>query len=97
MLIHDQSLRSTTHPVDNDEDPAKDLDGDGWITQMRVPDDGGDWAPHPDDNRIQVRDPRGSCADPRYSTMREGIDNDIGGAINEDGVGGRPCGVGDLL
>ena len=93
-LIHDQSLRSTTHPVDDDEDgtadedPAEDLDGDGWITQMRYRDDDGDWVLHPDDDRILVRDPQRERPGPRYSTMREGIDNDGDGATNEDGIGG---------
>ena len=93
-LIHDQSLRSTTHPVDDDEDgtadedPAEDLDGDGWITQMRYRDDDGDWVLHPDDDRILIRDPEGQMDGPRYSTMREGIDNDGDGATNEDGIGG---------
>ena len=93
-LIHDQSLRSTTHPVDEDEDgtadedPPEDLDGDGWITQMRYGDDNGDWVLDPDDNRILVRDPERQRPGPRYSTMREGVDNDGDGAINEDGVGG---------
>ena len=93
-LIHDQWLRSTTHPVDDDEDgaadedPPEDLDGDGWITQMRYRDDDGDWVLHPDDDRILVRDPRRENPGPRYATMREGIDNDGDGSINEDGVGG---------
>ena len=93
-LIHDQSLRSTTHPVDDDEDgtadedPPEDLDGDGWITQIRYRDDDGDWVLDPDDDRILVRDPQRERPGPRYSTMREGIDNDGDGAINEDGIGG---------
>ena len=93
-LIHDQSLRSTTHPVDDDEDgaadedPPEDLDGDGWITQMRYGDDNGDWVLDPGDHRILVRDPERQRPGPRYSTMREGVDNDGDGAINEDGVGG---------
>ena len=93
-LIHDQSLRSTTHPVDDDEDgtadedPPEDLDGDGWITQIRYRDDDGDWVLHPDDDRILVRDPQRERPGPRYSTMREGVDNDGDGTINEDGVGG---------
>ena len=93
-LIHDQWLRSTTHPVDDDEDgaadedPPEDLDGDGWITQMRYRDDDGDWVLDPDDDRILVRDAEGRMEGPRYSTMREGIDNDGDGSINEDGVGG---------
>ncbi|MDE2793266.1 MAG: M14 family metallopeptidase [Gemmatimonadota bacterium] len=93
-LIHDQSLRSTTHPVDDDEDgtadedPPEDLDGDGWITQIRHRDDDGDWVLDPDDDRILVRDPQRQRPGPRYSTVREGVDNDGDGAINEDGVGG---------
>ena len=93
-LIHDQWLRSTTHPVDDDEDgaadedPPEDLDGDGWITQMRYRDDDGDWVLDPDDDRILVRDAGRARPGPRYATMREGIDNDGDGAINEDGVGG---------
>ena len=93
-LIEDQSLRSTPHPFDededgaSDEDPPEDLDGDGWITQMRYPDDDGIWVLDPDDDRILVRDPQRQMSGARFSTMREGIDNDGDGAINEDGLGG---------
>ena len=93
-LIEDQSLRSTTHPVDDDEDgaadedPGDDLDGDGWITRMRVPDEDGDWVADPADDRILVRDPGRQMPGRRYATMGEGVDNDGDGAINEDGVGG---------
>ncbi len=93
-LIHDQFLRSTTHPVDDDEDgvadddPPEDLDGDGWITQMRIADTDGDWAADPDDPRILVRDPEGVAPGRRYRVLREGLDNDGDGQINEDGIGG---------
>ena len=93
-LVHDQYLRSTTHPVDededgaSDEDPPEDLDGDGWITQMRMADGEGDWVADPGDARIMVRDPGGAMAGRRYRVMREGVDNDGDGQINEDGVGG---------
>ena len=93
-LIHDQFLRSTTHPVDDDEDgvadddPPEDLDGDGWITQMRIADTDGDWAADPDDARILVRDPEGTAPGRRYRVLREGLDNDGDGQINEDGIGG---------
>ena len=93
-LVHDQFLRSTTHPVDededgaSDEDPPEDLDGDGWITQMRMADGEGDWIADPGDARIMVRDPGGAMAGRRYRVMREGVDNDGDGQINEDGVGG---------
>ncbi|HEX9886999.1 MAG TPA: M14 family metallopeptidase [Longimicrobiales bacterium] len=60
-LTADQALRSTVHPVDEDgdgvadEDPGEDLDGDGWITQMRVPDSEGGWFADPTDPRIMRR------------------------------------------
>ena len=93
-LIEDQFLRSTPHPFDEDEDgvadedPPEDLDGDGWITQLRYPDDDGIWVLDPDDDRILVRDPDRQMSGPRFSTTREGIDNDGDGSINEDGLGG---------
>ena len=93
-LIEDQFLRSTPHPFDDDEDgaadedPPEDLDGDGWITQIRVPDPDGIWAADPSDDRIMVRDPEMQRAGLRFSTLREGVDNDGDGAINEDGLGG---------
>ena len=93
-LIDDQSLRSTTRPVDDDEDgtadedPGEDLDGDGWITRIRIPDDEGDWVLDPSDDRILVRDVQGQLNGARYSTLGEGIDNDGDGAFGEDGIGG---------
>ena len=60
-LIYDRSLRSTVHPWDEDEDgeadedPGDDLDGDGWITNMRIPDPEGVWYAHPQDDRVMVR------------------------------------------
>ena len=93
-LIEDQFLRSTPHPFDEDEDgvadedPPEDLDGDGWITQLRYPDDDGIWVLDPDDDRILLRDPDRRMTGPRFSTAREGVDNDGDGAINEDGLGG---------
>ncbi len=93
-LIHDQSLRSSVHPVDNDadgiadDDPPEDLDGDGWITQMRVPDSNGEWMLDPTDSRILVRRPEGATGDQFFRVLSEGIDNDGDGLINEDGIGG---------
>jgi hypothetical protein len=97
-LIHDHSLRSTVRPWDEDddgladEDPSEDLDGDGWITQMRAPDPSGAWYAHPDDRRVMLRVPSDPGALPsgaaRYWMQPEGIDNDGDGALNEDGIGG---------
>jgi len=94
VLLHDQPLRSTTRPVDDDEDgvpdddPPNDLDGDGWIMQMRIPDPAGPFVADPDDPRILIRDAAGTRAGARYRVETEGIDDDGDGAINEDGFGG---------
>jgi hypothetical protein len=107
-LIHDQSLRSTVRPWDEDEDgtadedPPEDLDGDGWITNIRIPDPEGGWYAHPRDQRVMVRlnggmrGPQGAEQSgrevppgaQRYQVIREGVDNDGDGRINEDGFGG---------
>jgi hypothetical protein len=106
-LIQDQSLRSTPRPWDEDEDgkadedPPEDLDQDGWITDMRIPDPEGDWYAHPLDGRVMVRirgrRPEGEKTVAaqeippgarRYRVLREGVDNDLDGRLNEDGFGG---------
>lgn len=93
-LIDDQFLRSTPHPFDDDEDgtadedPPEDLDGDGWITQIRYRDGDGIWVADPDDDRILIRDTGRRLPGLRFSTIREGVDNDGDGQFNEDGIGG---------
>jgi hypothetical protein len=91
-----QANRSSVRPHDSDgdgmldEDPGEDLDGDGYVRQMRVNVGAG--------KGNAVID---SAADPKGRVMRtvgagrgnymmypEGIDNDGDGRINEDGVGG---------
>ena len=93
-LIHDQSLRSTVHPVDSDgdgaadEDPPEDLDGDGWITQMLVPDSTGEYVRDPADPRVVLDRPEGYARGEFFRLISEGVDNDGDGRINEDGIGG---------
>lgn len=93
-LLNDISLRSTTRPVDNDgdgeadEDPAEDLNRDGFITQMRIPDPGGQMKISPDDPRLMVRRRGDETDGPFYRVISEGIDNDEDGRLNEDGIGG---------
>ena len=54
-------IRSSTRPYPYDEDAldglmwGEDLDGDGRILQMRIPDPNGAWKAHPDDPRLMVR------------------------------------------
>ena len=88
-----QTNRSSVRPVDNDgdglfdEDGPEDLDGDGYILQMRYKDPKGNYI-------IDPRDPTGRLmkrAEPgkgEYSIESEGIDNDGDGRYNEDGIGG---------
>jgi hypothetical protein len=90
-----QSNRSSVRPHDSDndglldEDPGDDLDGDGYIRQMRqkVEMGKGEFVLDPDDasGRLLKRVGEGKGD---HRTWSEGIDNDLDGRYNEDGVGG---------
>lgn len=81
-------------PTDDDrdfetnEDPNEDLNGDGWITAMRVEDPTGKWMPHPQDNRVLIEADARKNEVGRYLLFTEGIDNDHDELWNEDGPGG---------
>ncbi len=93
--------RGTLRPVDDDrdgaidEDPAKDLDGDGVITQMRVKNPPSPFVAtliaDPAEARLLKRPESGPAAKsvdkPLYAVFVEGIDADGDGRIAEDGVG----------
>ncbi|MDX1632516.1 MAG: M14 family zinc carboxypeptidase, partial [Thermoanaerobaculia bacterium] len=58
------------------EDGYDDLNGDGVITWMRIPDPAGSWLPHPEEPRVMVRaDPLKERAG-SYRLVREGRDDD---------------------
>ncbi len=90
-----QSNRSTVRPHDDDgdglldEDPGEDLDGDGFILQMRqkVEDGKGDAV-------VDTADPSGrlmkrvGAGKGNYKLYPEGVDSDGDGRFNEDGIGG---------
>ena len=85
--------RSGLKPTDNDndglydEDGYDDLDGDGYICQMRKKVPFGNWRVSSEDPRLMERVPFGEVGD--YILLGyEGIDNDGDGLINEDGPGG---------
>jgi hypothetical protein len=71
-----------------DEDGPEDLNGDGYITVMRVADPAGAFMVDPDEPRLMKR------ADPTkgetggYTLYWEGNDTDNDGFFNEDGPGG---------
>lgn len=90
-----QANRSSVRPQDNDgdglldEDPGEDLDGDGYIRQMRKKVELGKGTlmldPKDPSGRLLTRAPAGKGD---YLTYGEGVDNDLDGLYNEDGVGG---------
>lgn len=90
-----QSNRSTVRPFDDDrdglldEDPGDDLDGDGFIFQMRrkVGAGKGNFRLDPADpgGRLMQRTGEGQGD---YLVTAEGLDNDGDGRTNEDGIGG---------
>ncbi|MGE5359402.1 MAG: M14 family metallopeptidase [Bacteroidales bacterium] len=90
-----QTLRSTVRPNDDDndglldEDPGEDLDGDGFVRQMRqfVGAGKGNAKKDPRDpaGRLMQRVQQGEGD---YVLYPEGIDNDGDGRYNEDGIGG---------
>jgi hypothetical protein len=90
-----QSSRSTVRPNDDDgdglldEDPPEDLDGDGFIRQIRkfVGAGKGNATKDPADPKGRVMR-RAQQGEGDYMTYAEGIDNDGDGRVNEDGIGG---------
>ncbi len=90
-----QTNRSSVRPHDSDgdglldEDPAEDLDHDGFCYQMRkkVEDGKGNTTLHPDDKtgRLMRRVGEGKG---NYLVYSEGFDDDFDGRFNEDGIGG---------
>jgi len=87
------TLRSGILPLDNDrdgtadEDGPQDLNGDGFITQMRIRNPNGRYIADPDyPNRLLIAPPG---VKGEFDLLGfEGVDNDGDGRINEDGVGG---------
>ena len=71
-----------------DEDGPEDLNGDGVITVMRVPDPAGAFMIHPADPRLMKRADAAKGESGAYTLYHEGRDSDGDGFINEDAVGG---------
>jgi len=90
-----QINRSTVRPHDSDgdglldEDPPEDLDGDGFCYEMRkwVGAGKGDHVIAPEDPSRRLMKPVGAGRGD-YRVYTEGIDNDLDGEFNEDGIGG---------
>jgi hypothetical protein len=90
-----QTDRSTVRPHDQDgdgrtdEDAGEDLNGDGYVSQMRI-----DVGTGKGNYIVDGRDPTGRTmrrvaqGEGNYTVQSEGIDNDGDGRVNEDGIGG---------
>jgi hypothetical protein len=78
------------NPVDSDgdflfdEDPPEDIDGDGYIVQMRQKDPKGQMKISEKDPRNMVLKVKDETDGTYYKIYSEGIDNDDDGKINED-------------
>lgn len=71
-----------------DEDPGEDLNGDGLITVMRVPDALGAFVIDADDDRLLAEAAPAAGRAGAYAVYWEGTDSDGDGYYNEDGLGG---------
>ncbi len=83
-------VRATGHGVDDDrdgrlgEDGPADVDGDGVIAWMRVPDGEGTWMEDPRDPRVLVEAKAGAGEQGRFRLVREGFDEDGDEEASED-------------
>jgi murein tripeptide amidase MpaA len=70
-------IRSSTRPYPWAEEPVEgmtieDVDGDGRVLSMRVPDPHGTWKAHPDDARLMIPREPGEFGGSYYRVMPEG-------------------------
>ena len=87
--------RRNLRPFDNDrdglvdEDGGDDLNGDGYITMMRVPDlEKASKVVDPENPRLNKKPDPLESESASFIVYTEGIDNDGDGKFNEDSVGG---------
>jgi murein tripeptide amidase MpaA len=84
-------IRSGTRPYPFDEDPIEglvaneDINGDGRLLSMRIPDPNGGWKPHPDDPRLMIRRDPVERGGTYYRMLPEGL------IENFDGVTIQPA------
>lgn len=76
-----------------DEDGPNDLNGDGYITSLRVKDPEGIWVIDEDDPRLMRRADQSKGEKGVYKLYTEGLDNDNDGIYNDDPIGGVNTGI----
>ncbi|MBL8161707.1 MAG: carboxypeptidase [Anaerolineae bacterium] len=77
-------IRSSTRPYPYNEEPLgglieEDIDGDGRMLLMRVPDPNGSWKSHPDEPRLLVRRDPTEAGGTYYRVLSEGTLKDYDG------------------
>jgi hypothetical protein len=95
LLADGRNFRPWNDDMDEqtDEDGPEDLNGDGYITQMRAKDPDGGYIPDDKDSRLMKRADPAKGEKGIYKLYQEGIDNDGDGQYNEDGTGGTNIGL----
>ena len=76
------------HDGATDEDGPLDLNGDGFITVMRIADPAGEWRPDSLEPRLMRRADAAKGESGGWSVRPESRDQDGDGVANEDGPGG---------
>jgi hypothetical protein len=86
---------SVNDDADNatNEDGYEDLNGDGYITQMRVQDVEGEYITSTENDLFMKKADAEKGERGIYKLYSEGIDNDKDGKFNEDGIGGINVGI----
>jgi len=85
-----REIRATGHGVDDDrdgrsgEDDPEDINGDGIVGQMRIPDPDGTWIEDPTDARALIEAEVTKGQRGRWKLVREGRDHDGDGEASED-------------
>jgi len=92
-VVNDFAINNDADEATN-EDGFDDLNGDGFITQMRLKDPEGKMISSKADPRIMVAADASKGERGEYKMYFEGIDNDGDGQYNEDGEGGINVGIG---
>lgn len=91
-LKYERAVNSRNTDDDRDfsfgEDPFEDLNGDGYITLVRVEDPAGTFVESDEDKRIMVPADLSKGQKGMYVVVTEGVDNDKDDQFNEDGEGG---------
>jgi murein tripeptide amidase MpaA len=78
LPISRRIIRSSTRPYPYDEEGLEglieqDVDGDGRMLQMRIPDPNGPWKPHPDEPRLMIRREPTEVGGAYYRLLPEGV------------------------